>query len=177
MPYEEVACLYENQTEFNYLPAALLDEAKVQGGRVLVGDYAYRGVVNVLGEAYEERFGDKLGHLLWNVPVKSTDSVMEAVAERYGRAGEAGADENGSGEAECGAETDKQPRETAAAYVVRMSQPCRTLRKVLLRKCGVDMLLFGNEGNEEIRADITVSGLKEPLFLDLWKGKTVFLFL
>lgn len=171
VPYEEVACLYENQTEFNYLPAALLDEAKVQGGRVLVGDYAYRGVVNVLGEAYEERFGDKLGHLLWNVPVKSTDSVMEAVAERYGRAGEAGADENGSGEAECGAETDKQPRETAAAYIVRMSQPCRTLRMVLLRKCGVDMLLFGNEGNEEIRADITVSGLKEPLFLDLWRGK------
>lgn len=42
---------------------------------------------------------------------------------------------------------------------------------VLLRKCGVDMLLFGNEGNEEIRADITVSGLKEPLFLDLWRGK------
>lgn len=64
VPCEEVACLYENQVEFNYLPAAFLDEDQVQGGRLCIQGYAYEKVLNLLGEEYQERYGDALGSLL-----------------------------------------------------------------------------------------------------------------
>lgn len=64
VPYEEIACLYENQVEFNYLPAALLEQAKVQGGRVCIQGYAYTKVLNVLGQRYADRFAGKLGELM-----------------------------------------------------------------------------------------------------------------
>ena len=140
VPYEEIACLYENQIEFNYLPAALLEDAEIRNGSVLMGDYAYKCVVNLLGEAYEERFREKLGDLLWTIPVNGMDSVMEAVSK------------------------------ASHEGIVRLSQPCRTLRKVRLHKYGTDMLLFGNEGNEAVCADVTVPGMRSPLFLDLWRG-------
>ncbi len=66
-PYMEIAGLYENQIEFNYLPAALLEQAEIREGRVCIQGYAYEGVLNVLGESYRERFADKLGELLWDV--------------------------------------------------------------------------------------------------------------
>ena len=64
VPYEEIACLYENQIEFNYLPAALLEQAAVKNGKVCIQGYAYECVLNLLGQAYEERFAVKLGKLL-----------------------------------------------------------------------------------------------------------------
>lgn len=53
-PYEEVACLYEHQIEFNYLPAAVLDKAAVKNGKLCIADYEYSVILNALGESYEK---------------------------------------------------------------------------------------------------------------------------
>lgn len=59
VPYEEVACLYENQIEFNYLPAAVLEQAMseqkalVKGGKLCIAGYEYSVILNTLGENYE----------------------------------------------------------------------------------------------------------------------------
>jgi len=136
-PYKEIAGLYENQIEFNYLPAAILEKATVEDGKVCIQGYAYEGVLNVLGEAYAERFVD-FGELLWNVDA-TEDAVLSIVQEKM--------TEN-----------------------ITLQQPCKTLRKIQLFKNGVDMVLFGNEGAEEICTEVTISGLKNPLFVDLWRG-------
>lgn len=58
-PYEEIACLYENQIEFNYLPAAVLEQAMseqkalVKGGKLCIAGYEYSVILNTLGENYE----------------------------------------------------------------------------------------------------------------------------
>ena len=49
VPYREIACLYENQIEFNYLPVALLPECKVKEGRLCIREYAYDIVLDVYG--------------------------------------------------------------------------------------------------------------------------------
>jgi len=136
-PYREIAGLYENQIEFNYLPAAILEQAKIQDGKVCIQGYAYEGVLNVLGESYAERFAD-LGDLLWNVEA-SEEAVLDCASKKM-------------------------------AGDVILRTPCKTLRKIRLCKNSVDMVLFGNEGAEEICTEVTVNGLKNPLFVDLWRG-------
>lgn len=60
-PYEETACLYENQIEFNYLPAAVLEQAILEGkalvkdGKLCMAGYEYSVILNTLGEDYEKR--------------------------------------------------------------------------------------------------------------------------
>lgn len=48
VPYEEVAYLYENQIEFNYLPVALLDDCTVKGDRLCIRGYEYDTVLDVI---------------------------------------------------------------------------------------------------------------------------------
>lgn len=57
VPYGEIACLYENQVEFNYLPVALLKEAAVENGRLCVGGYRYEAVLNLGFEGMEKTAG------------------------------------------------------------------------------------------------------------------------
>lgn len=128
-PYEEIACLYENQVEFNYLPAALLEQAEVSGTEVHIEGYAYTKVLNVLGQRYTDRFADKLGDIL----VSGTEGLP--------------------------------------ASEIRLGQPCPTLRKIHLRKQGAELYLFGNEGSEPICTQMTIPGMKNPGFVDLWRGK------
>ena len=156
-PYEEIACLYENQVEFNYLPAALLEEAVVQDGRVCIQGYAYKGVLNVLGHAYEDRFGGKLGELLWNVPA---EDVLSAVCEKLYSEGKETSLVSG--------ENNRMQRPILRN--VKLDAPCPTLRKVALNKNGVDMILFGNEGSEPISVNVKIPGMELPLFVDLWRG-------
>ncbi|HBA48312.1 MAG TPA: hypothetical protein DCZ91_11055 [Lachnospiraceae bacterium] len=217
VPYEEIACLYENQIEFNYLPAALLEKARIEGGKVWIGGYGYAGVVNVLGEAYEGRFREKLGDLLWTIPVNGADAVKKDTVKEFvckmqdsacrGSESEGLAGVPGDGAAECmeetggAAETEEtaeierateteetaeieraaETEETAETeemascgakprMKVRFSQTCKSLRLVTLRKYGTDMLLLGNEGSGAVRVDVTVPGMKSPLFFDLWRG-------
>lgn len=59
-PYKEISCLYENQVEFNYLPAAVLeqamhDKALVKDGKLCIAGYEYSVILNTLGDAYEKR--------------------------------------------------------------------------------------------------------------------------
>lgn len=136
-PYREIAGLYENQIEFNYLPAAILEQAEIRDDKVCIQGYAYEGVLNVLGDTYAERFAS-LGKLLWNVD-KDEEAVLACVREKL----------------------------TAG---ITLQQPCKTLRKIQLSKNGVDMVLFGNEGAEEICTEVTVGDMKNPLFVDLWRG-------
>lgn len=128
-PYEEIACLYENQVEFNYLPAALLEEAQVRDGKVCIEGYAYAKVLNVLGQRYADRFADKLGDIL----ISDTESLL--------------------------------------CSEISLEKPCPALRKVHLEKQGVHMYLFGNEGSETVCTRITIPGMTNPGFVDLWRGK------
>ena len=57
VPYKEIACLYENQVDFHYLPAAFLKDAAVEDGKLRLGEYVYDAVLNVLGEAAKELSG------------------------------------------------------------------------------------------------------------------------
>lgn len=181
VPYEEIACLYENQVEFNYLPVALIAQAKVEEGRLQIGEYAYVGVVNVLGEAYEVDLREKLGDLLWTVPAGGADAVMEFLKgkadmadARLSRGENAPLTER---KAEGGNicllqnRTSEHAGNAAQKLANECACECKALRKVRLRKYGVDMLLFGNEGSEPICVDVTVPGMRQPLFLDLWRGK------
>ena len=65
IPYREIACFYENQIEFNYLPAALLTKCRRETSGetdfqetlkrcLYIGGYRYEAVLNVLGTEYDE---------------------------------------------------------------------------------------------------------------------------
>lgn len=77
VPYEEIACLYEKQVEFNYLPAALLEQADVSGTEVRIQGYAYKKVLNVSGRKLTDRFGEKLGKMMVTDAESLTDSEIE----------------------------------------------------------------------------------------------------
>lgn len=179
VPCEEIACLYENQIEFNYLPAALLEKARVEGGKVWTGGCGYTGVVNVLGKTYEERFREKLGDLLWAVPVNEADAVKEFTVKMRDPAGSGSkseglagvpGDEAAESMEEAGQTEEKESCGPGPRMKVRFSRPCRTLRKAVLRKYETDMLLLGNEGSEAVCVNVTVPGMKSPLYIDLWRG-------
>lgn len=53
VPHEEVAALYENQVEFNYLPVGLLSECEITDGVIHIREYAYDVVYDPLGFAAE----------------------------------------------------------------------------------------------------------------------------
>ena len=55
VPYEELAVLYENQIEFNYLPVALLEKAQIQKGKLCISGYEYDLVLNVTDESWNEK--------------------------------------------------------------------------------------------------------------------------
>lgn len=147
VPYKEIACLYENQVMFNYLPAALIEEAEVREGRLCIGGYAYKGVLNLLGQDYEERLRGKLGSLLWTITdINTEDAVLQFVSAYQNPQG---------GRVQAAVETEK---------------PCKNLRAVRLTKKGIELLLLGNEGEEEICIQVRVTGMHNPLFVDLWRG-------
>lgn len=51
VPSDDIAVLYETQTEFNYVPAALLTEnnARVENDRLIIGNNSYKTVINLIG--------------------------------------------------------------------------------------------------------------------------------
>lgn len=64
VPYEEIACLYERQIEFNYLPVALLENAEVCEKEIRLSGLSYTVVLNLLGEEIQERFAGRFGAFL-----------------------------------------------------------------------------------------------------------------
>ena len=180
VPYRETAALYENQIEFRYLPAAMLEDAAVEDGRVVVNghdSYAHGHpeeicqqkltgarragrenlpslikVLNFLGEDYEKRFAGKLGNLLLTIAadLDAQEDVGKLAASLYVSSAE---------------ERESLPVEEAV-----LSVPEKTLRKVHLHKEGLEMYLFGNEGADTICRTVHLHGWQAPLFFDLWNG-------
>lgn len=55
MPVDEVAWFYQNQTEFMYLPAAMLDECTIDGGKLCINNLTFDYVYNLAGAEYDEK--------------------------------------------------------------------------------------------------------------------------
>ncbi len=159
IPYREIACFYENQIEFNYLPAALLKkcrretsvcaglgetqpETALPGDAVLPGDaasparnvlciegYRYEAVLNVLGEEYDSQL--------------------------------------------CGAAVYHKAEEllTEGFRAVHTAQPCPSLRTAHIYKEETEILLLSNEGDESIRTKLQLPGDRGIVFYDLWKNR------
>ncbi len=49
VPYLEIAPLYENQIEFNYLPVGLLTQCRIEENRLAIGAYRYEAVLDPFG--------------------------------------------------------------------------------------------------------------------------------
>ncbi|MCM1134602.1 MAG: hypothetical protein NC400_03410 [Clostridium sp.] len=63
IPYKEIAVFYENQIEFNYLPAALLADCQAEENALCIQGYRYEAVLNLLGEEYDGQiFGTEIFH-------------------------------------------------------------------------------------------------------------------
>ena len=142
VPYRELACLYENQVEFNYLPAVLLPECEVKDGRLCLRDYAYEVVVDFMEEdAERERqlCGVRVAH-------SAQELIREGAARPEGAAG-------------------------TGFRSVRTHSACPGLRAVRLQKWGTVMYLFSNEGEETVRTEITIPQHPGLLLVDLWTGK------
>ncbi len=149
VPYKELAVLFEEQVEFNYLPVALLSECKVQDRKLCIREYAYEAVLNVTNPAWDEWLskvpadagscsdGPKIFH--------DTESLL--AGETY--------------------------------KTVHTDGACRDLRVTKLRKNGVEMYLFSNEGDQRIQTEavstLTAEGGREEVdfavYVDLWRGR------
>lgn len=133
VPYKEIACLYERQIEFNYLPVALFENAEVCEKEIRLSGLSYTVVLNLLGEKIQERFAGRFGAFL-------RQDVQEILKD------------------------EESFRE------IKLSAENKNLRKVRLIKQGVEMYLFGNEGNDTIDIQVTLPVKSELLFMDLWNG-------
>lgn len=161
-PYEEIACLYENQIEFNYLPAAVLeramheqtasdgsvpdkaadreitdrimdgDAALVRDGRLCIAGYEYSVILNTLGESYEK---------LLPAGVKMVHTGEELVGDNSLKSG------------------------------LTLKEHCKTVRLNTLTKDGTTMYLLGNEGDTLVRTEVTVDSGAGIILFDLWKGE------
>lgn len=72
VPYEEVAGMYENQIEFNYLPTALLKDCTVEDGCLCIRGYRYEVVLDVINHM-DWPYGDQK-----EIPVvHSVDEILK----------------------------------------------------------------------------------------------------
>ena len=58
LPYAEVACLFERQQEFMYLPLSLKDRCRREKGKLAIGSFVFDEVINFAGEEGREAFPD-----------------------------------------------------------------------------------------------------------------------
>ena len=146
VPYRETACLYENQTEFNYLPIALLPECRVRDGRLCIREYAYDAVLDVRDFLAEDPDRKKMLS-----GVRVVRSAQELTGEPTG--------------------TEGEKRRAYGFRSVLTDAACPGLRAVRLEKWGTVMYLLSNEGTENIRTEVTVAERGGLLLADLWTGK------
>lgn len=140
IPFRETAVLYENQIEFNYLPAALLPDCHVERGVLCIRDYRYEAVLNVLGEEYDTCIREVKGSCAPEgyLGVKVVHKAAELLADDF--------------------------------RTVKTSLPCAGLRVAHLYKEDAELYLFSNEGKDTIHTQLFIPGGAEPLCVDLWKG-------
>lgn len=145
--YEEIACLYENQIEFNYLPAAVLEQAmsgqagqgqadsvkaSVKDGRLCMAGYEYSVILNTLGENYEKILPEG---------VRVVHTGEELLGDPTLKSG------------------------------LVLKEQCKTVRLNTLTKDGTTMYLLGNEGDSLVRTEVSVDFDGPVVLFDLWKGE------
>ena len=140
IPFREIAVFYENQVEFNYLPAALLLDCQKDKGTLCIGEYRYEAVLNVLGEAYDTRL----------TGVKVYHKAEELLGERFRAVS-----------AEMCPPLCAGGTNTAA---------CPSLRATHLYKEETEIYLLSNEGDGNIQAKLWIPGGRELAVYDLWKN-------
>lgn len=144
VPHKEVACLYENQIEFNYLPIAMLAKCSIAAGKLCIGDYAYETVLDLLGE--EDCSKQQLAGVrtVYDAGELLKQDSLRTVKVR--------------GEILSGQNTGKT------------EICCKNLRAVSLKKDGVKMYLLSNEGEENVKASLFFPEKSLPIEADLWNG-------
>ena len=140
IPFREITVLYENQIEFNYLPAALLSDCHVENGVLCIQDYRYEAVLNVLGEAYDTRLREvKESCEAESVSgLKIVHEASELLEENF--------------------------------RSVKTLLPCPDLRVAHLYKEETELYLLSNEGRDTIHTQLFIPGGADLLCVDLWKG-------
>ncbi len=191
VPYREIACLYENQVEFDYLPEALLEGGSVREGRLYIREHAYDALLIPDGVAEEgkreqERNLEKeLERVLERTlekrlpgfsGVRIARSAGELIGDGVGirEAPEETANASGGSSNACGTSSDEScasPAEYGFRSVLTESA-CPGLRAVCLHKWGTELYLFSNEGQETIRTEVSIPRRTGLVFVDLWSGKT-----
>ncbi len=81
VPYKELAVLYENQIEFNYLPIALLEKAQIQNGKLCIAGYEYVAVLNVTDKGWNERLNKLQEESMDNEKLWQVEKVEELLEE------------------------------------------------------------------------------------------------
>ncbi len=149
VPYKELAVLFEHQVEFNYLPVALLNECRVEGGKLCIREYQYDVVLNVVDPAWNGLLptGEDGSEVLWLDSAETLVRMAESV------------------------ERTDAPNAVASVQTVKTDKKCPNLRVSKLHKLGADMYLFSNEGEQELCTNVSVQETGTPLFVDLWRGE------
>lgn len=156
VPAKEVAALYENQIEFNYLPVQLLSKCRVEEGALCIRDYRYRVVLDVIGKT-AQRDAD---NMLWR-QVEVVTSAEEILLREKRR----------KKDSCCGTEQDSikglHTMDQAGEPVV-----CPSLRATHFRRMGTECWLFSNEGAEPVETMLRLDGIqgRAAVWMDLWKG-------
>lgn len=144
VPYKELAPLFENQIEFNYLPIALLPECHMEKGELCIREYAYDAVLNVTDEAWNQLLPEcEVG----GMPLLA--SVSEQLVNSF--------------------KSNKQG--IVELRTVHTDKPCPSLRVSKLQKHDNMMYLFSNEGETALSTNVTVPEKGIPIFVDLWRGE------
>lgn len=158
VPYKEVAALYENQVEFNYLPIALLPECKMENGKLCIQEYEYEAVLNVVNPA-------------WDALLKECDGAAANVQEAHGARLQIfhTAEELLSVKAVQENEAYGRGCRYATVHALKRS---RNLRVSGLKKQSVQMYLFSNEGGMPIVTDVLLPAKGCAIRVDLWRGET-----
>ena len=153
VPYKELAVLFENQVEFNYLPIALLSECKIKAGKLCIRDYEYEAVLNVTNEVWDKavtevsKKADSDGSY---VQIFHSVNELLEVGERLG---------------------ERRNVSWNKYAMVHALSPCAKLRVSALQKYSVQMYLFSNEGQEALETEVAVQGKGIPVLADLWRGE------
>ncbi len=167
VPYEEIACLYENQIEFNYLPATVLEKA-MSGEAVPGQETADRTMSDqkMSGqETADRRMSDRTpvrdGRLC--IAGYEYSVIVNTLGESYEKLLPAGVKTVRTGEELAGDRSLKSR--------LTLKEKCKTVRLNTLTKNGITMYLLGNEGDTLVRTEVSVDSDTGIILFDLWKGE------
>lgn len=150
VPYREVASLYENQIEFNYLPVQLLADCHAENGALCIREYRYEVILDVIGKTRQKDQDEAL----WR-QVKVVFSAEELLEKAGGDGG-------------------KNPiKRLHTLQPTGERAACPSFRATHFRRKGCECWLFSNEGTDPIETVLLMDGAENggAVWMDLWKGR------